>query len=148
MKAQDRYVGIGLLTICVILFANTFSFRTTHWEALGMAFWPRLLLLLLAVLAVHLIIKGNLDHARRAEPLARGAFVTAAAGFVYVLLLEPLGFLIVTPIFIFLFSIIISRRRTIWRLIESAATAGLGTAVIYIVFELGLKLILPSGLLE
>lgn len=148
MKAQDRYVGIGLLTICVILFVNTFSFRTTHWEALGMAFWPRLLLGLLAILAVHLIIKGNLDPAKSQEPLARGAFLTAAAGFVYVLLLEPLGFLIVTPIFIFLFSVVISRRRIMWRLLESAATACVGTVVIYAVFELGLKLVLPSGLLE
>jgi len=148
VKAQDRYVGIGLLIFCAILYANTFTFRTTHWEPLGMAFWPRLLIMLLAAVAVHLIIKGNLDHGGRTEPLARGAFVTAAAGFAYIILLEPIGFLIMTPIFIFIFSVVISRRKGLWRMVESAATACLGTIAIYAVFELGLKLVLPSGLLE
>ena len=148
VKSPDRYVGIGLLVVCAILFSDTFTFRKTQWELLSMAFWPRLLLLLLAGFAVYLTIKGNLEPKKQVEPLAGKAFLTAAGGFVYVMLLEPIGFLILTPIFIFTFSIIISRRHLLWRTVESLTTACLGTLAVYAMFELGLNLVLPAGLLE
>ena len=148
MKFPDRYVGIGLLVVCAVLFANTFTFRTTQWELLSMAFWPRLLLLLLAGFAVYLTVKGNLEPGRKSEPLAGRAFLAALGGFAYVMLLEWVGFLILTPIFIFVFSVIISRRRPLWRVVESTATACLGTMAVYAMFELGLNLVLPAGFLE
>ena len=148
MKTQDRFVGIGLLIISAILFVNTFTFRTTQWEVLSMAFWPRILLILIVVISIFLIVRGNLDPNNGAEPLHKDAFWVAAAGYVYVILLEFLGFLIVTPIFIFIFSLVISRRPYPRRIYESTATAVLGTVIIFAVFEMGLKLMLPSGFWE
>ena len=148
MKLQDRYVGIGLLVISAILLVNTFTFRTTQWELLSMAFWPRILIFLIVVISIYLIIKGDLDPENGAEPLHRNAFLTAAAGYVYVIFLELLGFLIVTPVFVFIFSLVISKRPYPRRIYESTATAVLGTIIIFTVFELGLKLMLPSGFWE
>lgn len=147
MRNTDRYMGIAVLVLCGVLFADTFTFRKTEWELLSMAFWPRLLLLILAGLAIYLIAKGNLEPGKQAESLAKKAFLAAAGGFAYVLLLKPVGFLILTPIFIWVFSYWISRRDWPWRLLESGITAMVGTFAIYGLFVLGLKLILPSGLL-
>lgn len=147
MRNTDRIMGIGVLVLCGIMLADTFTFRKTDWELLSMAFWPRLLLLILAGLAIFLIVKGNLEPEKQAEPLAGKAFLAAAGGFAYVFLLKPVGFLILTPIFIFIFSYLISRKAQARRLLESGITAVAGTLAIYGLFVLGLKLILPSGLL-
>ncbi len=148
MKSPDRAVGIGILVACTVLFVDTYTFRKTKWEALGMAFWPRLLILLLICFAVYLVIKGNLEPNKPGEQITHKAFITAVGGFAYVLLLEWIGFLILTPIFIFVFSIMISKRRSPWRIVESLSTAVLGTIIIYAMFELGLQLLLPAGILE
>lgn len=148
MKAHDRIIGICSLCVCIGLFINTFTFRKTEWEQLSMAFWPRLILLLIAILSVYFILRGRVSLDETIEPVLKKAFFTAAAGFLYVFLLEPVGFLLITPVFIFLFSILISQRRLPWRVVESGITAVLGTAIIYTVFVLGLKLMLPAGLLE
>ena len=44
----DRWLGIVLLAICAGLYHETFFFKTFDWDPVGMAFWPRVLLTVLA----------------------------------------------------------------------------------------------------
>ncbi len=145
---QDRTVGIGILVFGSILFWETFSFRILDWEPLGMAFWPRVLLGLFGLIGVYFVIRGNVDE-EPAEKLDRGAFVALAFGVAYIVALEYVGFLLLTPVFLFVGVLLLRRSRVFTRrtLTEAAIVAGLGTAIVYVAFQKALLVQLPEGLL-
>ena len=141
----DRWIGIVLIVLCGFLFYETFFFRTFDWDPVGMAFWPRVLLAVIAAVSVWHIIVGNAGGT--AEPLSRRAFVVFAGAMVYVALLETVGFLILTPIAIFAYSLWLrplSGRAVLWGVV----LAGVGTAALYFLFQEGMTVYLPAGFLE
>lgn len=143
---QDRLVGIVALAVCAFLFWNTFSFPETHWDALGIAFWPRALLLTMAVIGVYFVVRGVVvDGFDRVD--WRGG-VILGFGVVYVLLLEPVGYLLATAPFMFLAVMLIGRRWTPGRMIEATIVAIAGTGTVFFVFQEALLVRLPQGLLE
>lgn len=142
----DRKIGIGLLLIVLVLFAETFTFPMRPHVTLNTDFWPRVLLVLLGTLSCFLIWRGNLDG-QKVEPMRLKAFLVVGFCILYVLLLEPIGFLILTPIFIFSGSLMLSDIRNWRRTIEAAAAAIIGTAATFYVFQHGLLVQLPEGLL-
>jgi|GEM_PF-5020421 len=142
----DRWVGIFFLVVCAGLFYETFFFRTFDWDPVGMAFWPRVLLGVLAVVSVWHIVAGNAGG-QPMEAFTRRAFVPFIGGMAYVLLLDPLGFFILTPIAILLYSLWL--RPFSGKALLTAACLGIaGTAVIYLIFEFGMNIYLPRGILE
>lgn len=142
---QDRMVGIGLLAGCALLLFETFSFRVHDWEPLGMAFWPRVLLAVLAACALFLVIKGRLDDGPFLSLHAR-SFLALGIGVAYVVLLPRIGFLLLTPVFLFAASLLIGRELRWQRLVEAAALAGVTTLVLHFVFKQVLLVQLPEGL--
>lgn len=142
----DRRVGIVALFVVSVLFIETFTFPSRPFVTLNTDFWPRVLLGLLGLVSIFLIVRGTLDGSR-IDPLKGKAFAAGACCILYVLLLEAIGFLILTPIFIFLSSITLSNRRDLRRAGEAAVTAALGTATMYFIFQKGLLVQLPEGLM-
>jgi len=61
LAGQDRLLGLIVLLVAGFLFVETFNFKTVDWDPLGLPFWPRVLLVLLAVLGIYLVIRGSLD---------------------------------------------------------------------------------------
>ena len=147
MVNQDRLVGIGILLGGAVLFRETFYFKELPWEPLGMAFWPRALLLMLGILAGYLIIRGRLDEGPSEGPDWKPYFAVAA-GVAYIFALPHLGFLLLTPPFIFTAVLLLAPAVDGRRLLEAALAAGFGTAAVYLVFHGGLKVQLPEGLLS
>ena len=143
----DRKIGIGLLIIVSVLFVETFSFPMRPHITLNTDFWPRVLLALTAALACFLIWKGNLDGVV-VERMKSRAFFVVGFCILYVLLLDFFGFLILTPIFIFLGSVALSKQRTQRRYIESSVMAIVGTIATFLVFQKGLLVQLPEGFLH
>ncbi len=141
----DRWVGVVLLVAGAALFGETFFFRTFDWDPVGMAFWPRVLLGMMAAVAIWHIVKGRVA-ADAAEPLTSRAFAVFGGGMVYVLLLDIVGFFILTPAALFLYSLWL--RPLSARAAASSALAALfGTGLVYAIFEYGLDVILPRGIL-
>lgn len=147
MVKQDRVVGVGILLGGVVLFRETFFFKELPWEPLGMAFWPRALLVMLGIFAVHLIVRGRLDEGLSEGPNWR-AFCALATGVAYILALPVFGFVLLTPPFIFIAVLLLATAVDRRRLLQAALTAVIGTAVVYLVFHGGLKVQLPEGLLS
>ncbi len=143
----DRKIGIGLLLVVLVLFAETFTFPMRPHITLNTDFWPRVLLILLGALSIFLIWKGNLDGLK-VDPMHLKAFSVVGFCILYVLLLEPVGFLILTPLFIFTGSIALSKIRNKRRVIEAVVTAAVGTSATFYVFQHGLLVQLPEGLLH
>lgn len=145
-KTQDRWIGIAILIIGGFLFYETFFFHKVDWVPLGLAFWPRVLLGGLGVLSVYFVIRGSLDGGS-SEGLAVLAFVILAGCVGYALLVETIGWLVLTPIFLFILTFFLSdrSRRSMTHAILSAI---FGTAFVYLLFHYGLDVQLPEGLLE
>lgn len=145
-KNQDRWMGIAVIAIGAYLLYETFFFHEVDWVPLGMAFWPRMLLGCLGGLSVYFIVRGSLDEGPFGC-LAPMAFVILAGCLGYVLLIETIGWLVLTPVFIFALTLFLSDRSK-RSLIQAAMSAVFGTIIVYFVFHYGLDVQLPDGLLE
>jgi putative tricarboxylic transport membrane protein len=141
----DRCVGIVLLAASAGLFYDTFFFRTFDWDPVGMAFWPRVLLATLALVGVWLIVKGRIGS-DAVERFTARSFVVFAGGVVYTFLLGYLGFFIATPLALFAYSCWL-RPLSARALATGAVVALLGTGLVYAIFEYGMEVSLPRGLL-
>jgi len=143
---KDRILGIGLLVVLIPLTIETFYFPVRVNIPLGVSFWPRLIILLLAILAVYFIVKDSIDG-KPADDLNRKAFGSVGFAFVYVLLLETIGFLILTPVFLFAGCLILGGHSDRKWIIRATILAVLGTVFTYVIFHNALLVQLPEGLL-
>lgn len=144
---QDRAFGIVLLIVCGLLFWESLSFPTRLYIPLGVAFWPRLLLGCLAALGVFLVVRGSLDKGPF-ERINLKALAALGGAMVYVALLDFVGYLILTPIFLFAGSCALAWSLKARQLITASIVAAAGTTVTYVVFHHGLLVQLPEGLLD
>jgi len=145
LAGQDRLVGLIVLLVAGFLFVETFNFKTVDWDPLGLPFWPRVLLALLAVLGIYLVIRGSLDQGPF-QPLEWRAFVVLGGALAYVLAIDVVGYLIATPLYLILFHLALdgfSRRH----LIEAVIVALIATGLIWYVFQDMLFVQFPEGVL-
>lgn len=141
----DRILGLGLLVLAV-----AYGWAAQQWpepfggaEAVGPDTFPTILAVVLVAGSLYLMIKPDPD-AR--WPLGKSALelvVSLVVLVVYALLLEPLGFVIATTLAVGTLS---------WRMGAAPRRAfltGLVSAVVvFVLFNYGLSLSLPAGLLE
>jgi len=141
----DRILGLGLLVLAV-----AYGWVAQQWpepfggaEGVGPETFPTILAVVLVAGSIYLMIKPDPD----AEwPLGKSALelvVSVVVLLVYALLLEPLGFIIATTLAVGTLS---------WRMGATptrAFVSGLLSAVlVFVLFNYGLSLSLPAGLLE
>lgn len=146
----DVAIGILLLFLSSAMFALTFTFPD-QTVALAPTFFPRLVTLCMAGLACLLVVKAL----RRPRPM-KAAFTFSAAtwirqghvqriaamvalGFVYTQVLDSLGFLIATGLFLAGTVLLFMERR--WTVV--LAVAILGSSALYGVFRMIFKVPLP-----
>lgn len=145
-KSQDRAIGLVTLAVSALLFYETYSFRVVEWDAMGLPFWPRLVLGCLGGLSLLFVARGSLDDGPH-QLLDARAFAVLGGGVLYVALIPLIGYVIVTPVFIAAFSFWLGPR-TGRSALQATLTAAIATAVIYYVFKESLYVQFPEGLLE
>lgn len=147
MRRADFYIGLGLLAIALVYFQQSFMIlRGFASDRLGPAFFPRMLALTLAALAVTLIVRavaGRSDPSRPPAIQARTLAAVLVVLVLYAFALPYLGFLIATPFML---------GAVIWflglRAWPSLAVTAVGvTVVLWIVFARLLRVLLPAGFL-
>lgn len=143
MVKSDRFMAI--LFIAAGAFLYLWSYRFVQGEDVGLippTFFPRMIILALTVCCLLLLFQKNKVTVSFAAP--RG--VLAGVGLVlgYVLLMNRVGYFILTPLFLFLFSILLGYRRWIPLLLFCIG----GTLFAYLIFYSVLAVPLPMGLLE
>ncbi len=139
------------------LFRETFSFSVTASERVGggidAAGYPRLLAGLTVLLGLALAGRALWRWRAAAPPAADtagqgGRRLRAGLCFavllIYTLLLEPLGFLLATPLAVGVLLRIIGGRGAVHAAIAAVAF----TAAIFIFFRYGVNIVLPEGLLR
>ncbi len=148
MRRADLVIGLGLLVFAAVYFDQSFNIvRGFASDRLGPAFFPRMLAVALAVLAVALLVRAG---SGRSDPTPLPAmhptlfFVTLALLVAYGLALPSLGFVIATPLLLAAVIRLLGQRE--WPGVIGTA---LGTMVVlYAVFGRMLHVLLPMGPLK
>lgn len=145
MRRGDFFIGIGLLLFALLYLQQSFLImRGFASDKLGPAFFPRLLGVVLATLAVTLIVRALFGRSDPTPPPAiRGGLLAAVVAVLvaYSLIMPWLGFLITTPLLLIAIIWMMGMRR--WGSMIGTAV-GL-TLVLYLVFVRALHVLLPLG---
>lgn len=152
-KYKDVISGAALLALGVLLFATSFSIPRGAEMGVGAGFMPKLMSILLAIAGLVMVVQGKAAAVQAKDKAAEidGAnYKAVVLSLVYlglfVALLSRLGFVITTFAYIFFQTILfcpVDRRN--YKIITLVAVVA--TALIYIIFAKGFKLLLPAGIL-
>ena len=139
---RDLVGGLAWLAVALFAVVQGHALKLGTLGRPGPGFFPFWAGVVLAVLSLLLIADALRTRAAIALPWPRSTrlLVVTAALLGYVVLLEPLGFVIVTFLFLLLLLRVEGRG---W--VSSGVTALLGTAGAFALFQLWLKTQLPSG---
>ncbi|HEU4963376.1 MAG TPA: tripartite tricarboxylate transporter TctB family protein [Bacilli bacterium] len=158
MKKVHLSIGIALIAVAGYVLYTTRSFPNLGGTDIGPGFFPNLIAWLMLLLAVLLIFSSLRQEAVPAEE-GDGAEESAsetktqtsarflplfgvAATVLYVVLIALAGFYVATPIFLLALMWTLRFRK----LVPLVVTIALITVFIYLVFEVMLKVPMPSGL--
>ncbi len=148
MRRADLVVGVGLLAFAGFYFQQSFSIlRGFASDRLGPAFFPRLLALVLAAMALALIVRALSGRSDRSPlPAVRMTLLFWTLGLLaaYALLMPKVGFLVATPLLLGAVIWLLGLRQ--WATLAASAV-GL-TLVLYTVFGRALHVLLPMGPLK
>ncbi len=152
MKINDAVFGAVFLLLGVVVLVHVQAFPKIPGQQVGPAIFPGILSALLAVCGALLIVSGVRHRAEQpwyetAEWMRSGrhfiAFAAIIGGVVaYVLLANPVGFLIVAPVLLFVWMSVLGVRP-----LPALAFAALATLVIWYAFYKLLRVPLPWGIL-
>jgi putative tricarboxylic transport membrane protein len=141
--SRDRVSGLFWLAVALFAAAQGLSLGLGSLHHPGPGFFPFWGGVVLGLLSVLLVVRSptqDATGATRLRPDDARPVVAAGAVLGYLLLLEVLGFVAVT--FLFLLLLFRLERRS-WTF--SAASAGAGAVGCYVLFQLWLKTQLPTG---
>jgi putative tricarboxylic transport membrane protein len=152
---RDAAIGLGLLAFCALLYWQAGRTPTPPFVPIGPAFYPRVVLILLAGLAVWLIAEDLLRKRVPSPGVKKAATPPPDYGRVllaffvflgYVIGLSLIGYLASTFLFVLGLSWAMGPREV--RTLPKLAAVAIGTALVtYVVFEKYLYVFLPRGLL-
>lgn len=141
----DRILGLGLLVLAV-----AYGWAAQQWpepfggaETVGPETFPTMLAVVLVAGSLYLMIRPDPDAQWPVGKSAVELLISLVVLVVYTLLLEPLGFVIATTLAVGTLS---------WRMGAAPRpaflTGLLSAVVVFVLFNYGLSLSLPAGLLE
>ena len=168
---KTRYIGLGIIGVCVFLYTVTFSFQnnTVSFGSAdyGPTFFPRALAIVIGVLSFILMVSGRKEASSGGKTSDKSEDEIVDAGqsievkkaasrlvlyilgvsFLYLLIMRPIGYFISTSAYIFVSIWLLRPKRHIhvlWLLAGSVAfTFGL-----QYLFGTVMNVLLPPGLLK
>lgn len=143
----DFFTGIAVLILSALVFISA-SQMVTADQGLGAGGFPKFVSVCLGALGAALSIRAMLRIKRgqkdtpklkKEELISAGLLVVAF--FLYTLLVRPLGYLIATPLFFFIFMLIYGERKWIRMTIVSVVFS----VAVFFLFEKVFYILLPHG---
>ena len=140
-----------LLFLCIVsafLFFITFNFEVFEMDkySLGPAFFPRLICIILFLIALILLIfsikNKNYSKIKNKNPNLKYSVMTIIFFIVYVFLIEKLGYLTSTIIFMISIIFLLKSKSLLINIIFSVVFS----SVIYLLFSKGFNVSLPEGI--
>ncbi|MDR0378934.1 MAG: tripartite tricarboxylate transporter TctB family protein [Candidatus Accumulibacter sp.] len=150
MKRADIIGGLVGMAIGLLALWQGSTMPTDVVMKIGPSFFPGLLAGGLILFSVTLLInallgrsKGTVEALRLADPGTRRGLVTLGAAMVFCIIIEPLGFILSSILFL-VFMIRMLGKRTPASLLAAPLLITIG---VWVVFEKILHLTLPAGIL-
>lgn len=142
----EKIFLVFLCVISVFLFSVTFNFEVLEMDnySLGPAFFPRLICILLFIIALILLIlsiKNNSKYNFKNINL-KYSIITIIFFIIYVFLIEKLGYLVSTIIFMTSIIFLLRSKSFLLNIIFSI----IFSVVIYLMFSKGFNVSLPEGI--
>jgi hypothetical protein len=140
-----------LLFLCIIsafLYFITFNFEVFEMDkySLGPAFFPRLICIILFLIALILLIfsikNKNYSKIKNKNPNLKYSVITIIFFIIYVFLIEKLGYLTSTIIFMISIIFLLKSKSLLINIIFSVVFS----SVIYLLFSKGFNVSLPEGI--
>lgn len=145
MRLNDRIFGVLMLLLAVAYGwqAQQFPEPFGGAEAIGPETFPTVLAVVLGLTSLYLIVRPDPDNGWPWGKTMIELLVAVAVLVAYTLLLEPAGFIIATTLGVGVLC---------WRMgakpLSSLLTGLIGAIVTFVLFNYGLELTLPLGVLE
>ena len=150
MKVADIVGGIVGILIGLFAIWEGSKMPTDVVMKIGPSFFPNILGGLLILFSAVLIVnaargksKGKVEPYRLSDKGTQRGLITLAAGIVFVLVLDPLGFILTSIGFLTFMMLVMGKRNPLLL----AVTPALITAAVWLVFEKVLVLSMPAGVL-
>lgn len=155
---MDIIAGFFLILLAVVIYLDSANIKIIADTTLDASFYPKFLAVMTGILSAIMIIRAGISLKRiskRDEQAVHpsnvwGELMPALATLAllggYVFLIEPLGFLVVTPFYIFGQAWVLAPKDKN-RPLLFAGLGMLATIVIYSVFKYGFQLMVPMGIL-
>lgn len=145
---RDNITGLVLIALAAVIYLIAWGFVTPAAVQYGAGFFPKLVAGGLALSGGLVLLTAGRDGGVVTDSIQGGAHlwrIAALAALIvtYALTLELVGFLIVTPVLLFLASLLFGGRVR-----GAIILAVLGTAVLHLLFYGVMKVTLPWGLME
>lgn len=156
---KNVYSGIFFFLFSVFLYAESYNMSVSKADPIGPQMFPRVVALCIALLAVWQIIKNCRDQKLAAvdsestenrKKLNIPILLTIALLIAYPLLLESVGFIILTSIYLFCQIFLLLPKGSIRNkreVITAAAVSVLFSLLLYFLFNKVFQIILPAGIL-
>ncbi|MCS7175452.1 tripartite tricarboxylate transporter TctB family protein [Pseudothermotoga sp.] len=143
---KDFYSGLILSLFGVLMFFESQKIRRLRFDVLDNTFFPSVATILLVIFSVALVIHSLLSKEKPKpivfeKPLRVILFLVSFL--VYILLMEPVGFVLSSIIFVFVSCLIISWPIKIKTTVYSAIFAIATSFSVWYVFAKVLRLVLP-----
>jgi len=143
---KDFYSGLVLAVLAGWMLSESQKIRRLRFDVLDNAFFPTLAAVLLLIFSVGLIVQALLSKEKSTpikfkKPFRISLFIVSCI--VYVVLMEPIGFLLSSILFVFASCLIISWPVKIKTIVYSSIFAVATSWVIWYVFARLLRLVLP-----
>ena len=153
---RDSFAGLIFVVVSLVLLVQSFGLPQLPLVPVGPGFYPRIVLVFMAVTSAALVVQDLLARRTGAAGVAapapaqpQRAYGLVALSFaviaLYIVLLPLLGYRIATVLFVAAMQVTLERPTT-WRQWAVLAAIAFGTsAVTYLVFERYLAVLLPRG---
>jgi putative tricarboxylic transport membrane protein len=143
---KDFYTGLVLAVLAGWMLSESQKIRRLRFDVLDNAFFPTLAAVLLLIFSVGLIVQALLSKEKSTpikfkKPFRIALFIVSCI--VYVVLMEPIGFLLSSILFVFASCLIISWPAKIKTIVYSSIFAVTASWVTWYVFARLLRLVLP-----
>ncbi len=159
-KYADALWGVVILIVCALMFYATTQIRVfAAMEGLSSRFFPRVIIAIMAILGLFLIYfdlkraKGYTqpeEDSQKKKGISVGdqcVLETMVALLAYVALLDPIGFIPTTIVYLIVQMTILSSKPSKKDLLLFALIAVVSSVGIYFLFTKAFYLMLPAGIL-
>lgn len=154
-KYGDIIIALTYMIFAIILFIASFSISAFVTETLGPAFMPRFMSIILFVLGAVLLSRGIVQSKQtetkkeeKTENIPIRLICTSFLIFLYVALLNKIGFLCMTAVYLFVQELLLTGPEEINRrnIGISLAVAMIAAPVLYFLFQKVFNIFLPIGI--